>query len=125
LKTSNYSLVEHCLRGDSVDGITNVLSDDDTLITVGKRQKAITKVMVQNAKDLMFNPEQVCPDHTSKIKYFRNKSLIDHTMIPQNIVYNIEDEYERLNKHPPGNGLYTYCIEFQLREIFKNLGDFE
>ena len=36
-------LLEHIIRGDSSDGIPNILSDDDTLIDPDKRQKRLTK----------------------------------------------------------------------------------
>lgn len=43
----DYDQLAHIVRGDSGDGIPNILSDDDTLVCEGKRQSPISASMIE------------------------------------------------------------------------------
>ena len=76
-------LFNHIMRGDSGDGIPNVLSPDDTFVSEGQqtplRQTRINEWLEQsdNLKEVM--------DTEVYRNYQRNKKLIDLTDIPENL----------------------------------------
>ena len=76
-------LFNHIMRGDSGDGIPNVLSADDTFVSEGQqtplRQTRINEWLEQsdNLKEVM--------DTEVYRNYQRNKKLIDLTDIPENL----------------------------------------
>lgn len=76
------SLYELILRGDRDDGIPNFLSDSDTLVTEGKRQKPLFEEQLQGW--LEQKPEQFC-DEKQLANFHRNETLIDFTKIPQEV----------------------------------------
>lgn len=86
-------LFNHVMRGDSGDGIPNVLSADDTFVSESKqsqlRQSKIDEWM-ENADNL----REAMTDDIYR-NYQRNKKLIDLTEIPdhiQNIIINTFNE---------------------------------
>lgn len=89
----NY-LFEHIMKGDSGDGIPNVLSDDDTFITDGKRQTPLRATKIEGWRDAADRLEEVLDTETYR-NYQRNKVLIDLTNIPQEIYDNVINTYEQ------------------------------
>lgn len=85
LNPKDYIPMHHILGGDSGDGIPNVWSDADTLVTEGKRQKTFTrklKEMTANASE-----EEVVKMLTAEqqARYAMNKNLIDLRRIPPDV----------------------------------------
>ncbi len=87
------------LKGDSSDGIPNVLSDDDTFVNENKRQKAcgdkkITEFLSNGIEEMMIE------DAIFRKNYERNQKLIMLTeqFIPARIWNGIGEEYERVSK---------------------------
>lgn len=82
-------LKELILRGDSGDGIPNVLSADDTFV-VGTRQKPLTEkklqsYLIMDAKDLPTDIQR---------NYARNRTLIDLQEIPESVCQKILTAFE-------------------------------
>ena len=75
-------LKEHVFRGDTGDGIPNVLSPDNTF-TDGLRQKPLGKKKIATWIDHDF--EDVAPNDEVKRNYQRNKKLIDLTYTPEEL----------------------------------------
>ena len=123
-------LLEHILKGDVSDGIPNILSDDDTFVSSGKRQRSLgKKKMLQMISD----------GNLSDMKHWeRNQTLVDFTRIPDNIRETIIEQYitekaareQQKNKisSRPGGGLFTivsnYLIEKKLTNLTDLVGDF-
>jgi hypothetical protein len=88
----DYFRNELIIKGDSGDGVPNILSDDDTFVTEGKRQKPITKkrlqdLMIHTKDDFVsaFDRAYEMNDYESKYKkaedtmveyYFDNQDII-------------------------------------------------
>ena len=72
-------LIEHIIRGDSSDGIPNILSDDDALIDPDKRQKRLTKKIFNSFNDDLSFGEL---PKGFEDKWKRNQSLVDLEKIP-------------------------------------------
>ena len=111
-------LKEHIIRGDKGDGIPNILSDDDCIVS-GVRQKSISKKkivkwLVQDPHD--FNDEM-------KRGWIRNKILIDFDLIPEPITTAILEQYNEEKKYQQGQ-LINYFIKNRLKYLMENMGDF-
>lgn len=114
------TLREHCIRGDSSDGIPNFLSADDTFVDETKRQTKIMKNMfslwMEGDPEETFNATQLRNFH-------RNQTLIDLTKTPQPIQDKITEAFY---DEPKGNRMKvrSYLVKNQLRLLFDVLEDF-
>ena len=111
-------LKEHIIRGDKGDGIPNILSDDDCIVS-GVRQKSISKKKIVNWLD------QDPHDFNDEMKrgWIRNKILIDFDLIPKNIATAILEQYNEEKKYQQGQ-LMNYFIKNRLKYLMENMGDF-
>ena len=75
-------LWNHIMRGDSGDGIPNVLSDDDTFVSE-KTQTPLRQAKIDMWLENADNLREVM-DETTYRNFQRNKKLIDLTDIPEN-----------------------------------------
>ena len=75
-------LWNHIMRGDSGDGIPNVLSDDDTFVSE-KNQTPLRQAKIDMWLENADNLREVM-DETTYRNFQRNKKLIDLTDIPEN-----------------------------------------
>ena len=109
---------EHVLKGDSGDGIPNVLSPDHTF-TDGLRQKPLGKKRIEK----MINENMHDWSDEVKRNYQRNSMLIDLTNTPEDIEDKILKEYKNA---PSGNRskLLNYFMKYRLRELTENIGEF-
>ena len=114
---------DHVCRGDSSDGVPNVLSVDDTF-TEGIRQKPMRAKKIQEwytAKDdsqLM----DMMGQETYR-NYCRNKSVIDLDYIPEDITQDINDKYNSQTNKNKGKVL-TYLIEKRCNMLIDSVADF-
>ena len=113
-------LAEHILRGDSSDGIPNVLSPDNTFVD-GLRQRPLSKWKVATWIDNEI--EDSLPNDEALRNYQRNEKLIDLSKSPNNLFTDIIKEYQNT---PEGDRskLLNYFIEKRLNEHLENIGDF-
>ena len=113
-------LAEHILRGDSSDGIPNVLSPDNTFVD-GLRQRPLSKRKVATWIDNEI--EDSLPNDEALRNYQRNEKLIDLSKSPDNLFTDIIKEYQNT---PEGDRskLLNYFIEKRLNEHLENIGDF-
>ncbi len=83
-------LQEHIIKGDRSDGIPNILTCDDAIVT-GKAQKKMSKEKITSLASM--NPQ----DFTNFIRlrnWKRNSQLIDLEQIPEEVVNKILVTYE-------------------------------
>ena len=109
---------EHVLKGDSGDGVPNVLSPDHTF-TDGLRQKPLGKKRIEK----MINENMNDWNDELKRNYQRNYKLINLKNIPEDIQSNIVDE---ISKSSCGDRskLLNYFIVNKLKTLTENIGDF-
>jgi 5'-3' exonuclease len=108
-------LLEHVIRGDSGDGVPNVLSDDDTFVVPGKRQKTMTAKRLEALKREV--PEEVFP------KYERNQRLIDLSKAPREVTEKVLESFES----EAGKGrtkIFDYFREKRLRNLLESIQEF-
>ena len=110
-------LREHILTGDKSDGVPNILSADNCL-AVGERQKPMTKKRIEL---FSAHPEEM--DEETKLRYNRNKQMIDLTMIPQEYQDSILENYN--NQEEVGRShLFNYFVKQKLKNLIGDLQDF-
>ena len=109
---------EHVLKGDSGDGVPNVLSPDHTF-TDGLRQKPLGKKRIEK----MINENMNDWSDEVKRNYQRNYKLINLKNIPKDIQSNIVDE---ISKSSCGDRskLLNYFTVNKLKTLTENIGDF-
>lgn len=110
-------LQEHILRGDGGDGVPNVLSADNSL-AIGERQKAMTAKRISN---LLKGPDHM--DEETKIRYFRNRAMIDLSQVPQTYKDIIMEEFNKV----VDNGrekLFNYFVKNKLKNLLTDIQDF-
>ena len=85
-------LFNHIMRGDSGDGVPNVLSKDDTFISESK-QTPLRQTRIDDWLDRSDNLKDAMPEEVYR-NYQRNKKLIDLTEIPEDIQESIINNYD-------------------------------
>lgn len=119
-KTNDYNLFEHVIRGDSGDGIPNIMSDDDVFIDDKKRSKPIRATNIsqwENSGGFSL-PESFCKSKEMLDRFNRNLKLIDLRYIPDHLVKNIIDTFLDFKKPP--NNIYSYLTKHQLKKILES-----
>ena len=116
----NEYLYEHILKGDTGDGVPNVLSPDNTFVD-GLRQKPLSKKKIAEWAGPMC--EQMLPNDEVKRNYQRNKKLIDLTQSPNELFMECKKAYDDA---PEGDRskLLNYFIKNRLQELTNSIGDF-
>ena len=113
-------LYQHILKGDSSDGIPNVLSPDNTFVD-GLRQRPLSKKKISEWAGPLC--EQVLPNDELKRNYQRNKKLIDLQETPKELHLECIRTYQDA---PEGDRskLLNYFIKNRLNDLMENIGDF-
>ena len=108
---------EHILKGDTGDGIPNVLSPDHTFVE-GLRQRPLSKTKIESWKK-----SETGMSNEVKRNYQRNQRLIDLDNTPKDLQKSI---LETFNEAPCGDRskILTYFIENKLKELTDSIGDF-
>jgi 5'-3' exonuclease len=109
-------LKEHVLKGDTSDGVPNVLSPDNTFVD-GIRQRPLSKKKIATMVEGDF------PNDEIKRNYQRNKKLIDLTCSPDELRSEILDTY----KSAPVNDrskILNYFIKQRLKTLTESIGEF-
>jgi hypothetical protein len=112
-------LEEHILKGDSGDGIPNVLSPDNCFV-VGERQKPLTTKKIDALIELGLLGKY---DHPLARNYMRNKHLIDLSMVPKAIEAAIIGSYAS-QEHKTRDKMFNYFIANKLKNLMEHIGEF-
>lgn len=93
-KNPSKFLFEHVVRGDSSDGVPNILSSDDVFIS-GGRQKPLSskKLEAWYEASKKQSPENFLPADAYR-NWVRNQKMIDLSQIPQDLIDKINQVYE-------------------------------
>jgi len=112
-------LKEHIMKGDSSDGVPNILSADNCIVDK-IRQKPMSKKKIELWIDQ--EPADFCNEEQLR-NYHRNMKLIDLQFTPLDIVDQIGEQF---NVTPQGkrSGLLNYFIERKLNNLIQDIGEF-
>lgn len=118
-KNTEYNLIDHIIRGDEGDGIPNILSDGDTFMTEGKRQKPIRQEFAALCLEHgISQPEKFCKTFEILENFKRNRQLIDLREIPEELSQRIVDQF---NETPVNKGdVFNYYVQNRLSKLLEN-----
>ena len=109
---------EHILKGDTSDGVPNVLSPDNTFVD-GMRQRPLGKKKIENWLDIDIDDLQ----DEVKRNYQRNDKLINLDKIPEELEKEIMVDF---CEAPCGDRskLLNYFIQSRLKNLTETIGEF-
>ena len=115
-------LFEQIVRGDSSDGVPNILSDEDTFLVDTKRQRPITSKRLSEFLNTMPSDLSSNKQDFTVQAFKRNQQLIDLAMIPEVYEQEILKKYSEplLNTHK----MFNYFVEHKLTNLMKDLTSF-
>lgn len=116
-------LVHHVLKGDSGDGIPNVLSEGNVFV-IGKRQTVMTQKRLDALKEAMSTGNY--PEEFKGVaeRIERNKMLIDLTRIPQHLMDQINEKFDE-EKGMRKKSIFNYFFEHGLKNQMEFISDFK
>lgn len=112
-------LEEKVLAGDTGDGVPNVMSDDDTLITEGKRQTPLNK---RKKEMLKADPEALGTTVARRI--IRNRNMIDLSRTPEHLQEEIMSQFNQKAKGSVTR-LMTLFTKNRMNLLMESLPDYE
>jgi hypothetical protein len=111
-------LMELILKGDTADGVPNVLSGDNVFVD-GTRQTPLRKPIMEA---LMEDPKSQGEDVYRN--FLRNKELIDLTSTPESLRQEIINTFENQDRWDNKGKVLTYLITNRCRRLIDDIGDF-
>ena len=114
------SLFDKTIRGDTGDGVPNILSSDDTLITEGKRQTPVRKKNMELWRGK--KPEDYCNEAMLR-NYHRNKTMVDLGETPKSICINIINQYQSQDVGDRSQ-LLNYFVDKRLKNLMEVIEEF-
>ena len=114
------SLYDKTIRGDTGDGVPNILSSDDTFIIEGKRQTPITKKKLDLWRGKF--PEEFCNESMLR-NYHRNKTLVNLDETPKSICINIINQYQS-QEVGDRSQLLNYFVDKKLKNLMEVIEEF-
>jgi hypothetical protein len=111
--------MEHIMKGDTGDGVPNMLSEDDCLV-MGTRQRPMTQKRIAQYTAELKND---CMTNETILRgYQRNKAMIDLSMVPDYIQEEVMTKYNE--ESGDRSKLFNYFIEKRLKNLIENIGEF-
>ena len=114
-------LFNHIMRGDSGDGVPNVLSADNTFIS-GNHQTPLRQTRIDNWLENADNLREHMDEDTYR-NYQRNKKLIDLTDIPEPIQASIINTFNGQTK-TPNMKVLNYLIKKRCNHLIEVVEEF-
>jgi len=121
-KNPHLFLQEHIIKGDSGDGIPNILSSDDVFITDGERQTPVRQKFVDEVIADLDDGELLYAASWYR-NYQRNKQLIDLSETPDAIKQNIINTYNE-TKVAHRSKLLNYLIAKRCKLLIESIEEF-
>ena len=116
--TPRKQLMELILKGDTADGVPNVLSGDNVFVD-GERQTPLRR----NKIDELTNDPKALGEEVYR-NYLRNKKLIDLTETPEPLKEKIIYNYEQQDKTGNKTKVFPYLVEKRCRRLLEDVKDF-
>ena len=110
---------EHILKGDTSDGIPNVLSPDNTFVD-GLRQRPLGRKKIETWLDMHIDDLQ----DEVKRNYQRNNTLINLDNVPDNLEKEIMVDFSEVPPCGDRSKILNYFIQSRLKELTESIGDF-
>ena len=112
-------LVEHIVKGDSGDGIPNIMSKDDVFM-LGERQKNVSS---KRLEEFIERGIDACRTDEEKRNWQRNIQLVDFKYIPEDVKESIMQAFEVPAKGTK-NDIMNYLIKNRCRNLLNEIEEF-
>ena len=112
--------ITHIVKGDSGDGIPNILSKDDVFVS-GDRQKPFS---AKRLPEFYEKGIDACKNDEERRNYQRNQTLVNFDSIPMELAQNIVNTYESTKPNGDKNSIMNYLIANQCRLLLNEIEDF-
>lgn len=123
-------LFEHVIRGDSSDGVPNILSPNDVFLQEGTRQSSISSKKYaawletwKNSGTTNRDIYSITNDAIIVDNINRNRTLIDFDCIPEAIQQSILDKYQSI-KPASRDKIMTYFASKGMRNLIQHISEF-
>jgi hypothetical protein len=113
-------LQEHILRGDSGDGVPNVLSPDDVFVSGGRQKPLMEKRINEMIKE--WDTIESKLDQDTLRNFHRNRSMVDLGMIPEDRKSQIISTF---NDAKPTPNVLTYLITKRCSQLIGCAAEFQ
>tara|TARA_B100001093_G_scaffold310677_2_gene296473 strand:+ start:266 stop:1108 length:843 start_codon:yes stop_codon:yes gene_type:complete len=111
-------LLELILKGDTSDGVPNVLSGDNVFVD-GSRQTPLRKPIIEA---LMQDPTSQGQEVLRNIQ--RNRKLIDLESTPEVLKENIIHSYDKQDRWSNKSKVFPFLVEKRCRRLIDDIKDF-
>ena len=115
-------LFNHIMRGDSGDGIPNILSKDNTFVSDDAKQTPLRQTRIDDWLDKSDNLKDSMAEEVYR-NYQRNKTLIDLAEIPESIQESIIYTYDE-QKLPMKMKVLNYLIKKRCNNLIECVEEF-
>lgn len=112
--------ITHIVKGDSGDGIPNILSKDDVFVS-GDRQKPFS---AKRLPEFYEKGIEACKNDEERRNYQRNQQLVNFDYIPEDLAKTIISSYENTKPNGDKNSVMNYLIKNQCRLLLDEIEDF-
>ena len=112
--------IEHIVKGDTGDGVPNILSKDDVFMK-GERQKPMSAKRLQEFFDNGFT---ACKNDEERRNWHRNSTLVDFDFIPPDVSKVIIEAYINTNPNTDKMNIMNYLMEHRCRLLLDEIEDF-
>ena len=112
--------IEHIVKGDTGDGIPNILSKDDVFI-LNERQKPIS---AKRLKEFIDNGFDACKTSEERRNWQRNSCLVDFSFIPEDVSNLIIETYLNTKVNNDKMKIMNYLMEHRCRLLLDEIEDF-
>jgi len=106
------------LKGDTSDGVPNVLSDDKVFVE-GRRQGVLSaKKKVTLSEDINAMGEAVVRN------FQRNERMIDLTKCPEKLVIDIKEQFNKQDPWANKGKVFPYLVQKRCRRLIEVVEEF-
>tara|TARA_B100000965_G_C19592276_1_gene758500 strand:- start:492 stop:1352 length:861 start_codon:yes stop_codon:yes gene_type:complete len=117
-------LTDKVLKGDTGDGVPNVLSDDNVLVE-GRRQTPLSKKKreaILNSLDIM--SKEIYQESDWYRNYQRNSTLIDLSKTPKDIKEQIINSFDSQNPWSNKGKVFPYLVAKNCQQLINDVQEF-
>lgn len=127
-KNKKVNLVEHIIYGDATDGIPNVFSSNDAYVNENSSPVRMSVKRKQQVLEYLKNEKEFAEKEPLLYeRWIRNKTLIDLSMIPADLVEQIINKFNLVINTPiniGGHIVLTYLMQNRCKNLIERIEDF-
>ena len=112
--------IEHIVKGDTGDGVPNILSKDNVFME-GERQKPMSAKRLQEFFEKGFD---ACKNDEERRNWHRNATLVDFQFIPADVSEDIIKAYINIIPNTDKMKIMNYLMENRCRLLLDEIEDF-